>query len=136
MNDGKHSDLSVWEYLACLGDRYGVAQTANKETSRQLLCIRPTAVCIEEWTGAWKGLADPTVRRERSTSRTTREVDHSLGKTRVFTNEGGKRGLPCERIAGTGGIIDEDGDGKDSGLEPVYKRVEGVTFSPGKVAMP
>lgn len=26
----------------------------------------------------------------------------------IFANEGGKRGLPCERIAGIGGIIDKE----------------------------
>lgn len=29
----------------------------------------------------------------------------------VFANEGGKRGLPCERMAGIGGVIDKEGDG-------------------------
>lgn len=28
----------------------------------------------------------------------------------VFTNEGGQRGLPCEGIAGIGGVIDKEGN--------------------------
>lgn len=28
----------------------------------------------------------------------------------VFANMRGKRGLPCERIAGVGGVIDKEGD--------------------------
>ena len=34
--------------LAFIGNRYRAAETANKETSRQLLCVSPTAVCIED----------------------------------------------------------------------------------------
>ena len=28
----------------------------------------------------------------------------------VFANEGGQRGLPCERVTGIGGVIDKEGD--------------------------
>ena len=28
----------------------------------------------------------------------------------VFANEGGQRGLPCEGIAGIGGVIDKEGN--------------------------
>ena len=39
-----------------------MSQMANKETSKQLPCISPTAVCMEEWHGrhAWKVLATLT----------------------------------------------------------------------------
>ena len=53
VNDRKQSDLSMWEYLANIGNRYEVAKMATKETyketSKLLLCINPTPVCIEEW---------------------------------------------------------------------------------------
>ena len=34
-----------------------------------------------------------------------------IGQNKIFANEGGKRGLPCERIAGIGSVVDEEGDG-------------------------
>ena len=32
-------------------------------------------------------------------------------QNKVFANEGGQRSLPCQRIAGIGSVIDEEGDG-------------------------
>ena len=49
MNDRKHGDLSMWEYLATgTGWPEWPTKQTYKETYRQLLCISPTAAC------AWK----------------------------------------------------------------------------------
>ena len=54
MNDRKHDDLSMWEHLAYIGNRYCGLNGRQKRHTKTSICISPTAVCIEEWMCAWK----------------------------------------------------------------------------------
>ena len=59
MNDRKHSDLSMWEYLAYIGNRYygPNGQQRDIQSDIQTATMHQPygcTLCIEEWMCAWK----------------------------------------------------------------------------------